>query len=411
MNDLSFKRSEDEGNIILLMVFMFFNTIIVTWHIIFSFLPAIRFYHSYVAMLLILGTSAYLLVTNRIRIDFKGLLIPLLFVFWWMLTYFFNEGARTNLSTVIEWAVTQTIPCFLLVYSIRDIKLMLNYLYIESFFAIFVYGLAYVISTIAGIEISYMVVSYAVLPFACIMMSFSLRRPNIWNIFFSIAAIAMIIIRGARGAAVAAISFFVFEAAFNIRKKYSMIIVLAGILFVMFVYSSSFASTMLSFDNYLKAHNIESRTITKIVNDVVEDDNGRSRYWAAGISIIRGQPLWGYGICGDRNVIGFFLNTKDNYPHNFILEILIQMGVLGGFTFLGWLFYGTIKIISQDKDPYVKQLALILMPTAFVKLMLSSTYLATECFFMLMALVATRKRRLEDNRFDTGTYIGEHLFD
>lgn len=103
-------------------------------------------------------------------------------------------------------------------------------------------------------------------------------------------------------------------------NKLRLIILLVVLLIIL----TNFNSLMQFLSSYLSEHDISSRAINKFINLSASGDidNGRSIIYDKAIEGFLQNPFFGNGLdC-------FYQNTGEVYPHNFILQILYDGGIL-----------------------------------------------------------------------------------
>ncbi|MBR5478624.1 MAG: O-antigen ligase family protein, partial [Clostridia bacterium] len=254
-----------------------------------------------------------------------------------------------------------------------------------SYYMIPLYVFAIMLADYYKIEVGYMVLSYALLPFVLVVMQDMFRKTTRKNLIFFLIGLITIILKGARGALLCIIVGVILNTLFSVngKKRYFSFILLTVV--AVFLATPMYNDALLDLSSFLQEHDISSRTITKLANDEIQDDNGRSSFAGAAVDWIKKAPVIGYGLCGDRVLIGRTLNTKPNYPHNLLLELMMHLGALGAVFFL-WFLIRVLYVLVKVRDQYLKMIIMSIIPVVFVKLFLSSTYVAEIPFFMLLAI-------------------------
>lgn len=74
------------------------------------------------------------------------------------------------------------------------------------------------------------------------------------------------------------------------------------------------------------------------------DDISTGRYdlWKQGINTVAEHPFWGVGILNSRNIIGM-------WPHNIYIQLLAEVGVVGGVIVICSMVYSIVKKIRISK--------------------------------------------------------------
>lgn len=165
--------------------------------------------------------------------------------------------------------------------------------------------------------------------------------------FFIVAiGVVMVLLGGSRGPFLALMVFgvlYILMSTTETKHKIRNILLILIIGLFLFIYYRSILSALGSVLNSL---HISSRTLDKLIQGSISEDNGRSVIWLAAINMIR-ENIFGYGAMGARHVLYHIHNV--GHPHSFFLEIIIDYGVILGPILLAIMFIGSIKILFSKK--------------------------------------------------------------
>ena len=136
----------------------------------------------------------------------------------------------------------------------------------------------------------------------------------------------------------------------------------------------------------------KSRTLELFLRDF-NHFSGREYIYSTLLKAIDKKPFLGYGISGDRMIMGSFAK----YSHNIFLELIIQFGIIiGGSLIFILLFLITKGLLEKDNLKY--NLFIIWLSLGFAPLLVSNSYLVAINFWILLALMIKNenlnKRRL-----------------
>ena len=203
------------------------------------------------------------------------------------------------------------------------------------------------------------------------------------HIFLIISNIAMIVFSGSRGsiACIVAISMFMIWSK---RKKIS-------VLKVILILSVIIASMYLIINKAGNSFALQ-RMLMVFSSDLGISTSGRGIFYQMAINKFVESPIFGYGVGAYANSFGYYV-----YPHNIILEILNDFGLIGLIVFLIFMvktFKNLGKMLKQDKS---KQFVTFLFINSFTMLMFSSSYLIDAQFWMSFVLVYAYNGRLNVN--------------
>ncbi len=149
----------------------------------------------------------------------------------------------------------------------------------------------------------------------------------------------------------------------------SVTILLAGVILAIFK-----EEILLFVSNMLESFSIDSRTLRYLAAGELLDDSTRTPLYKTSLANI---GVLGKGIMGDRIIL-------NSYPHNILLELLVQYGLIVG-TVLIFLVVGCIfaSLLRKEKSEFI--FIIMLLPCGFLKLMLTGSYLHQEpAFYVLL---------------------------
>lgn len=340
-------------------------------------------------MIFMLAMQAFFLVRKRRikRNEFRWLLIPLLFVgLAWIFAVINHQSLNTSIiRNVILWQYTGillaiNINSYDLEEEIRHalviLMLVITLGSVVSVLLPFVRGRS--IYSIAGYSLtgnSFQTQSYYIALSAGINLFFfsSARKNNavriVSYVLLGIQFVCSILYAGRGGmllalAYVVAFYFISTRKSGNVKNKIMMIVVYIAVFIILF---------------FALGHLVDSSPVLKqrfgrIFSYIGEggidlsQTSNRDILYSRALGHIAHSPLFGYGILGYE-----YLDGLNRYPHNIVLEMLIEGGIV---YLLLWLLiiisgYRKMKRIS-DTSSY--ELYLIVFMFSIIKLMFSSSY-------------------------------------
>jgi len=306
------------------------------------------------------------------------------------------EWENTILPTRIEWLI-YALLCTVLILNIEDLFIFIENLVIFSKISLFC-SFANLIFYINGQieELGYMVFSYDMLIPLLTIFYYGIKNNRLSYKFICILGIMAIFIFGSRGAFLSAIiGMLLIYFSFGNKKRKRYIIIFAILFFGLFIKNSN----MESMSSLIKNGRMPSRTITMLANSEIFNTTGRSDIARI---LIPGISLSGHGLFSDRNITSLNGFMDSTYAHNFILEILIEFGVVIGLPIL-IIFYITSLWIMFSEGSHIKDLAVIFFPSAIIKLLFTGSYLNIEPGFyvfiglMLKQISLANKKSIQNN--------------
>lgn len=177
-----------------------------------------------------------------------------------------------------------------------------------------------------------------------------------------------ILLSGGRGGVFVVLlgSFIIIKSFFPFKK-----LLIIGLKLSLFLIVSVFISLLLFkdyMDRFFESYNRLFSFLSKNGIDMEQTSN-RDIVYSESINLILKKPFLGYGMFNYRNF------TDGAYPHNLMLEILLQGGVLYLFFCLFGLYFLFGKCKKLLKDGNSHKFLYATMTYSFVMLMFSGTYL------------------------------------
>ena len=110
------------------------------------------------------------------------------------------------------------------------------------------------------------------------------------------------------------------------------------------------------------------------------ETSGRDIYYAKAVEVVKDRPINGYGIFG-------YVDRTGDYPHNLILEILLQGGI---FLLFIWIviftkFYKKVKYLISTDSTNMIIIPLFIYP--LVELLFSGSYLLSPLYWFVLSYV------------------------
>lgn len=223
--------------------------------------------------------------------------------------------------------------------------------------------------------------------FCCIVFAFFFLENKRWyDLMAAVLSFALVILEGSRGPLVCLAVFFILYLLAK-SKEISM-----GKRWGFFVLIVVMSLIVLSFQDYLvpwlldriAALDIDSRTITMLLSGNLSSDNARNIIFDLCWQHISKQGFWGMGPFGNRTFIAPAYYW--GYPHNIVLELILDYGWMIAIVIMAAIVLATIRIFSKAKKEELMVFCILL--ACNMKLFLSSTYWAEVFFWGMLAWMA-----------------------
>lgn len=294
----------------------------------------------------------------------------------------------------IPFFITRIIPAMIfMIYSnqrvIQDcVEQMKKYRFIWIVYAVI--GNIWIPQHTASWNQYSMTYGYNLLIPACLLWFYFVLEKRIKWIAYDGIIVMLMVLRGSRASVLCLFIFMVLVYIFVDSEKHNTgrqvrIVVALSLLGVTAVSFQSIVSVLVKLLS-------NSRTLY-LLSTNISFDSGRSGimdfYWEE----INNHLFSFKGILSDRVIYSQKFGTGfslTNYPHNFIIEVLFQFGVIIGILFLLFLLSLLLKKFKEIRicsNPYYTCFYFMLFVAGLIKLFFSASYLTSVEFFLLLGML------------------------
>lgn len=336
--------------------------------------------------------GSYMAFAKRIRIwDFAILLFLVFFhqvsALWFPRTATYSEANAAHF-------IWECLPMFLVGLTI-DRKtspvIFVGISYFALFLQILTIGVLGLDSAAEGSEhIDSMVRAYNFLPFACLIVWYSIENGGLFNIIMSLISIFLLFSMGARGPIVCFVSFVVIYLVFFKELKHAKYIkpLLIVSFLVFFQFSKELASFLATISSFF---GLSTRVFTSIQEETLvnyQESSGRDNLYYDAIDYIsRNDVYFGEGLYSDRYITG-----TDQYVHNLEIELLCDFGWIGGSILILLLALFVARAFNRVKGTQGAIFLLVFFCTAIIGAQFSGSFLTTSVIWFFWGMCATMQR-------------------
>ena len=328
------------------------------------------------------------------NVRISNIVLIIFFLIEMLISFLLVPSDTSYLLTTIEILFFRCIAIFILCQKVDNLSLLINefkpYILIASIYAGFrFFG-------IASSQTNYMVFSYALLfpTIASIYFFFIGRR------FYGLIAIFLlmvILVKGARGALLCVVFSFLTGVSFlYVKHSLKNLFVILSVLCCTLVFCSNFEIIMSFLVNVFP----DSRSLFLFSNLNLTDNIGSRRViYDASLSLLNTYLLTGTGVFMDRFYLSLLLGN-DAHPHNILLQILLQYGILlGSIIILSLALFIIRGIYYANKKSHFSAMFLVLLTTSvFVHLFVSGSYIIDVPFWMLLGLLNSPISKIKNRK-------------
>ena len=308
---------------------------------------------------------------------------------------FFEESSdwqRDRIITQQVFAITSgftILPIICLFNKSRDIlKCLLIASVINSIFCLYLYftgQTSFSESTITANDTYNMRMGYmALVPLLFLTYYAIEEKKGLMRIPYAILAVIMlwmVLITGSRGPLLCVVIFafmylmFCIDYRFKGAAKVGIVV-----LFVILGYLCINSTFIAMIGAFFSRIGISSRSVNAMISGVLSDNNGRAILQERAVSLISEGGPFGYGFCASRYLY------YGSYPHNLFLEILIDLGYIGGSILIFLFVLGIWRFLLKVKDKEWRFMFIALVSCAFGKLFVSSSLWSDTLFWEALAI-------------------------
>ncbi len=231
--------------------------------------------------------------------------------------------------------------------------------------------------------------AYNLLPQLLMVSLVTFQKPNIWNIATLTMGSVYLFSCGTRGAILCLFAFvliyFISRTSGRQRLILYVLMAIAMVLLLMF-----YDGILLWMRSVASALGMSERIFNAIQSESFFVSDSRVILAKQAMEAIAARPVLGYGIAGDRGVLGV-------YAHNIFLELLVSFGLVQGIILFLYLIQLVARAYFKAQGKWGKELVLMLLCSAFLKLFISSSYLLEPLFFLMLG-VCTNQIRINKRR-------------
>ncbi|MBO4219613.1 MAG: hypothetical protein J5933_01650 [Clostridia bacterium] len=288
-------------------------------------------------------------------------------------------------------------PPFLLLLSGADLKSFYSYYSRLSIIVLIAAVIAYLnyVIVLRVAPPDYMTFAYLMLSPIFFCFAEGVKK-NVWSLILAIAGSIVILIIGCRGALLTLFVFYVLFMFFLSPERGTVnnaliktaVVVASAVVFIKLDSILKFIQTIISkIGRTSRTLNFISSLENSSISTILDSD-GRSIIWGNGIRQI---GVFGKGLFGDRTVLTDGIRKTDVYAHNWILELLIDLGIFIGGALAIFLLYVIIKafVSALRSDDYTHSvLAISMVSVLLVKHMLSASLLTSFDFWAYAGVAA-----------------------
>lgn len=367
------------------------------WHHLLSVIrrtPVLQLFTNYTIPTISILLGVYAIALNKDRIKRKDVIFCLVIIFVYIVHIVAFPNNAEKLIELQPFFFFSCFPYFIvgLFVDFNKQKNVLEYVSMAVILLNMVYRYIFNIGEGEGLVVDLgggddMGTAYFYLPHCLLLLYSILQRFNIWKFLCVMVSLIMILGSGNRGSLLMIVLFLVLF--FVLVKTYKKPILSRAVIIIIGLIAFSFLQDFALFmSDWIVDLDLgfNDRTFRFFLEGNIADDNGRNAIKVYLFNKLGESPLWGYGLCGDRVLVGL-------WAHNLLLELLVSFGCLIGSLIFGILVVFIIQAYKKCKTVDEKGFLIVLFLLGFVVLFISNTFLQNRFFWLLLGYCICLRRK------------------
>ncbi len=240
---------------------------------------------------------------------------------------------------------------------------------------------------------------YQVLPAAVIFVDALVRRPRLRTGLLAVAALVLMLASGARGPLVAVVLYGLARGVLALRgRPRAAVFLLAAGLVVTQAFDIVLRALSAPLSQAFISRGFSTRSLDRLVEGDFLQDRTRSAVARLSWDLILQHPLTGVGVARDRLLLARAMGVSDPetvqgwYPHNVVLELLLQYGIFLGGALVLLLAVILLRSVLNKADPERARVVLLFGGIGLFPLFVSGSYLTSPLFFALVGFCVSSPR-------------------
>ncbi len=376
-------------------------------------LKKLREITSYINPLLIAAIILSFLYFNRGLLKKRLLIVLSVYSLLILITFFLHNELLIIADKLVYYTFIQVIMYIMFFSAMKDLKPLTKYLRIY-----FIFGTIYSITQIFIFNITKlysMGYSYNMTVLIIISLILAITKKRVDCMLFFLFNFGVILIVGSRGIILCIlISLMLMPLFYKIKRKNLLILTSIVAVLLIAVLIMGFA-----FNNVIKS----SRNMKALKEDAINVYNslsgkgelkirlsGREKYYGFILNKIAERPFSYKGIYSDRYYLAHHFGKSGEpimfgyYPHNIVLEILFQFGVLLGamiLLYFAYIIFNTGFKINKSKNRLYIILYIAILSYSVGQLMISGSYLTSNSFGLLVGyIIFIQSKKISNGQYN-----------
>lgn len=240
-------------------------------------------------------------------------------------------------------------------------------------------------------------IAYSALPAVLIFIDAAFDRRAALNGLLALLAGLVMLSAGARGPLVVAAIFAAGRIVLKARAstKATVLVATVGVAATAWMWRV-FESALGVLHDFLTRVGLSTRVTGRLLNGTLFEDRARRSLVEHSLDLIAEHPFTGIGMSNDRPILAGRMGAAVDsealgwYPHNLVLELWVQFGIVLGTFLTLLLLVAVLRAVFASSDSQRGPLVLFFVGIGLLPLLFSASYLSWPPFFGLVGLCLPR---------------------
>ena len=335
----------------------------------------------------------------RKRISIYWLLFIGCYLFVLLCSGLFNPDNAKYTSSIFTIFLNTVLPAIVTIQCSKSPNSFLSYLRITSYFSLTRILMAPFSTSVAvsGIVYRSMGMVYDTIVPWSVILYFAFKDKKIYDIMIAIIVPLLYVTLGTRGAIICIVLIILYDM-YLMTKNRNKLVFFFYLMLIVGAFTYLLYAPILNYArNILANKGLYTDVIDKILNYGITYGNGRDTIWKKDFEYISQHWLMGGGIGVDRAIF----NNSGAYAHNFVIELLMDFGIIFGTALVIIIVRTVIKyLFNNNIQRQTRALISIFMIPGISMLLVSGSIYESYTVFAGITVIMTMKEFLyEDSTY------------
>lgn len=230
-----------------------------------------------------------------------------------------------------------------------------------------------------------MTMAYSLLPHVLIMLWTCFKQKTFFDIAITALGVLLLLSMGTRGPILCVFVFvigycFMFGEFKKPRRTKISVFILGGVCYLL-LEPLLFVVTLI-----ISKFGMSSRVVSMMLNNSLNDSNGRDAIQEIVLDYVNSGPFWGYGLAGDRVMLSGIW-SDGGFSHNLVVEMMASFGRIPGLVICVMIALYIIYVIRHSYNR-INSIFFWMLVSICVSELVSGSFLQDPVLYMMFGFGA-----------------------